>query len=215
MPRITAERWAARRGDIVAAALRLFSRDGFHQTSMPDVAAEAGLSTGAPYRYFPGKEHIIVEIAGQAFATMFSPLDHVVGQRPVTAADLVALATDPLRRETTHDAAGREVPIEELLRCGVQTWAELLHHEPLRRRAAEGFGVARDRLADALRRGQAAGTVPVDLDAEYGARVLMALLHGFLLQRVAFDLDDTDGFARGGPCPAEPRGGRRARLAHA
>ncbi|WP_106968974.1 helix-turn-helix domain-containing protein [Streptomyces sp. PRh5] len=34
--------------EIVAAARRRFSRDGFHQSSMPDIAAEAGVSAGAP-----------------------------------------------------------------------------------------------------------------------------------------------------------------------
>ena len=40
----------------------------------------------------------------------------------------------------------------------------------------------------------AAGSVPDGLDADHGARVIMALLHGFMLQRAAFGLDDVDGF---------------------
>ncbi|MFF4625505.1 hypothetical protein [Nonomuraea jabiensis] len=36
--------------------------------------------------------------------------------------------------------------------------------------------------------------MPAELDPERGARIVMALLHGFVLQRVAFGLDDTDGF---------------------
>ena len=66
MPRITPERREAKRAEIVAAARRCFSRDGFHQTSMPDIAAEAGVSAGAPYRYFASKEEIILAIAGDA-----------------------------------------------------------------------------------------------------------------------------------------------------
>lgn len=84
MPRLTPERREARRAEILAAARRCFSRDGFHQTSMPDIADEAGLSAGAAYRYFSSKEDIIIEIAGQAFAAMFAPLDAqlVAGRAP-------------------------------------------------------------------------------------------------------------------------------------
>jgi hypothetical protein len=49
-------------------------------------------------------------------------------------------------------------------------------------------------MAAALRRGQAAGTVPAELDPDRGTRVVMALLHGFVLQRTAFGLDDAAGF---------------------
>jgi AcrR family transcriptional regulator len=196
MPRLTPERREARRAQIVAAARRCFSRDGFHQTSMPDIAAEAGLSPGASYRYFSSKEDIIIEIAGQAFATMFAPLDeHLVEQgRPPTVADLVATAIAPVSGETTRDAAGQPVPVDELLRCAVQSWAELLRHDELRQRAAAGIDSRWNKMAEALRRGQQAGAVPADLDPKRGTRVLMALLHGFVLQRTAFGLDDTEGF---------------------
>src|SRR5689334_6249736 len=59
VPRLTDERREARRAEIVAAARRCFARDGFHQTSMPDIAREAGMSAGAFYRYFPSKEDVI------------------------------------------------------------------------------------------------------------------------------------------------------------
>src|ERR1041385_5448735 len=77
VPRITPERREAKRAEIVAAARRCFSRDGFHQTSMPDIAAEAGVSAGAPYRYFASKEEIILAIAGDAFRLIFEPVERL------------------------------------------------------------------------------------------------------------------------------------------
>ncbi|WP_410652715.1 hypothetical protein [Amycolatopsis sp. cmx-4-54] len=38
--------------------------------------------------------------------------------------------------------------------------------------------------------------MPSELDPDRGARVVMALLHGFVLQYTAFGLDDTAGFTR-------------------
>ncbi|WP_405779971.1 TetR/AcrR family transcriptional regulator [Streptomyces sp. NBC_00859] len=196
MPRITAERRAANRSQIVAAARRCFSRDGFHQTSMPDIAAEAGVSVGAPYRYFAGKEELILEIAGDAFRVMFDPVERLVGEAgDVTVADLVAAAVDPVSGEVAVDGTGRAVPVDELLRCAVQAWGELLRHQGLREQAGAGFERVRERIADALRAGRRAGTVPAGLDPDRGARVVMALLHGFVLQYTAFGLDDPAGFA--------------------
>ncbi|MBB5938598.1 TetR/AcrR family transcriptional regulator [Streptomyces zagrosensis] len=197
MPRITAERRAANRSRIGAAARRRFSRDGFDQTSMPDIAAEAGVSVGAPYRYFAGKEEIILEIAGDAFRMMFAPVERLADTAAaVTVADLVAAAIDPVSGEDTVDAAGQAVPVEELLRCAVQAWGLLLRHEALQQQARTGFEDVRGRIAEALRNGQRAGSVPTELDPDRGARVVMALLHGFVLQYTAFGLDDITAFTR-------------------
>ncbi|MFF4188865.1 TetR/AcrR family transcriptional regulator [Streptomyces sp. NPDC001691] len=195
MPRLTPERREAKRADIIAAARRCFSRDGFHQTSMPDIAAEAGVSAGAAYRYFASKDEIILAIAGDAFRLIFTPIEQLAtSTTTASVADLVVASLDALSSETVTDAAGHEVPVEELLRCAVQTWSELLRNDAAHAHALEGFESVRSSIASALRRGQAAGTVTLALDPERGARVVMGLLHGFLLQLVAFGLTDMTGF---------------------
>jgi AcrR family transcriptional regulator len=197
MPRITQVRRDANRAAIVAAARRCFSRHGFHQTSMPEIAREAGVSTGASYRYFAGKEDIILEIAGETFAMMFDSLGRVAAEpAAVPVADLVAASIDPISGEVGRDVAGTPAPIDELLRCTVQIWGELLTNESMRERAVEGFERARAGLADAVKRGQDAGLVATDVVPDQAARVLMALLHGLILQRATFGLDDTAGFVR-------------------
>ena len=57
------QRQADRRDEILNAAQRCFVRSGFHQTSMQEICAEAGMSAGNLYRYFPSKEAIIAGIA--------------------------------------------------------------------------------------------------------------------------------------------------------
>ncbi len=47
-------------GRILAAAARLFGRDGFHGTGMRRIAAEAGVSIGALYHYFSSKEEVFL-----------------------------------------------------------------------------------------------------------------------------------------------------------
>ncbi|MER5888855.1 helix-turn-helix domain-containing protein [Streptomyces sp. NPDC001941] len=195
MPRLTPERREAKRAQIVAAARRCFSRDGFHQTSMPDIAAEAGVSAGAPYRYFTGKDEIVLAIAGDAFRLVFAPIEELAaGASAPSVADLVTASLDALSADTVTDAAGQPVPVEELLRCAVQTWSELLRNDAAQAHALDGFASVRDSIAEALRRGQRARSVAPAVDPERGARLVMGLLHGFLLQRVAFGLTDTTGF---------------------
>src|SRR6202000_203625 len=63
MPKVTNEYRAERRAHIMAAARRCFVREGFHASSMQDLVAEAGMSSGAMYRYFASKDAVIEAIA--------------------------------------------------------------------------------------------------------------------------------------------------------
>lgn len=63
MRRANTQLQSDRRAEILAAAARCFVRSGFHQASMQEICAEAGMSPGNLYRYFPSKEAIIAGIA--------------------------------------------------------------------------------------------------------------------------------------------------------
>lgn len=54
-----------RREQILSAALGCFARHGFHQTSMHDISAAAGISVGLIYRYFKNKEEVIEALAAE------------------------------------------------------------------------------------------------------------------------------------------------------
>src|SRR6266704_1512821 len=45
---------------ILDAALKLFRERGFDETTMRDIAAEAGVATGAAYYYFRSKEEMVM-----------------------------------------------------------------------------------------------------------------------------------------------------------
>ena len=47
-----------RRGEILEAALKCFSKKGYHDTRVDDIIKESGLSKGAIYWYFKGKRDI-------------------------------------------------------------------------------------------------------------------------------------------------------------
>ena len=66
MPKVDQAHLDARRRQIVDAARARFASHGFAHTSMADIVAESGLSTGAIYRYFTSKDEIVVAVCDQA-----------------------------------------------------------------------------------------------------------------------------------------------------
>ena len=63
-----AERREDTRAQILAAAARVFARNGFHGTSLDAVGEEAGFSRGAVYYNFADKEELFLELLDQRCA---------------------------------------------------------------------------------------------------------------------------------------------------
>ena len=60
MPRLTEATKAARRAQIIEAAIACFLERGYTNTSMSDIIKASGLSSGSIYSHFSGKEDILV-----------------------------------------------------------------------------------------------------------------------------------------------------------
>ncbi len=94
-----------RRRQILAAARICFARAGFHGASMGQICAEAQMSPGALYRYFPSKDAIIEAIADEERVGAVACMEHLRG--PGSIADrLVATAMEYLAPRATRKAAG-------------------------------------------------------------------------------------------------------------
>lgn len=57
---VRAARASSRRRQVLDAAVKVMGRNGFHQMSMQDLAAEAKVSVGLIYKYFGGKEDLLL-----------------------------------------------------------------------------------------------------------------------------------------------------------
>lgn len=66
------------RGRILEAALELFREHGFEATTMREIAARAGVATGAAYYYFDSKDAIVLAFYDQAQKDMAIRLEEVL-----------------------------------------------------------------------------------------------------------------------------------------
>ena len=91
---------AETRAKLTAAGAQVFAASGFHAASMADVAGEAGLSQGAAYNHFPGKDAVFAAAfeAGEPFAGLIEAIsrageaasDDTFEQRLVRALQILA-----------------------------------------------------------------------------------------------------------------------------
>jgi AcrR family transcriptional regulator len=63
MPKISEERKAERREQILGAARRCFAEHGYEGATVTRLEQATGLSRGAIFNYFPSKEELFVELA--------------------------------------------------------------------------------------------------------------------------------------------------------
>ncbi len=60
---------------IMGAALELFAENGFHGTSISQIAKKAGISKGLTYNYFESKKDILDELITHGFNSVFENFD--------------------------------------------------------------------------------------------------------------------------------------------
>lgn len=64
-----------KRETIMQVALKLFSTETYHATTVSKIASAAGISKGLMYNYFPSKEALLLEILEEATLCVFGDLD--------------------------------------------------------------------------------------------------------------------------------------------
>jgi AcrR family transcriptional regulator len=62
MPKVIPEYKEAAKDRIIKAAFKIFTKKGYHQSTMDDIAKEIGVSKGALYQYFKNKKDLLNEI---------------------------------------------------------------------------------------------------------------------------------------------------------
>lgn len=176
MPKVSEAYLESRRQHILDAAVACFAREGFHQTTTDDICREAEISPGALYGYFSSKEDII-----QAVASMETQDDRMV--------DLVRkIATNDDSLEMLDVIFSywfsrlQRAEMGSIMRVRVRSWAEALQNkqveEDVLHKWHDRFLAGEKWIGNGLERGE----INPNLDVRAAARVLQAVMDGFVLQ---------------------------------
>lgn len=164
----------ARRAEILAAARRCFVRDGFHGTSMQDLLAEVGLSSGAVYRYFPGKQDMILAIAEENLAEVTDEVRRMAAAKPaVGIGELLARIFQVIKAKHEEDGFAA---------IALLVWAESLRDLTLAERIKGTLADVTAELADMVRECQGSGGLPAETPADQLTQVIVASVPGYILQ---------------------------------
>jgi AcrR family transcriptional regulator len=190
MPRVSEAHKVARRAQIVEAAIRCFHRNGFHPTTMDDIVRESGLSAGAVYTYFSGKDQLIAAAGSGKLSELRVLLEHLVAAEPVpTPAETIATLVDRIVEITVVGDA-------DMTRIIVNGWGETPHNAALREVVHAGYASFLVGAGDLIRRWREAGHVGPEVGDD-SARALLSLLLGFIVQRAVVGPIDPAAYIKG------------------
>ncbi|MCB9591417.1 MAG: TetR/AcrR family transcriptional regulator [Sandaracinaceae bacterium] len=159
---------------IVDAAKRVIARQGYGQTSLKDIADEAGMSKGAIHYHYPTKEALVAKVlqsATDAVAERTLAAWLAGGSDPMTAMRSAVRELWRVRSTGSDEVA----VISNLL-------AQALHDEGLRPQLAEYFRLASAQTSEHLVTAMAGWGLRPRVAPELIPRLLLGLLDGLALQ---------------------------------
>jgi len=154
-----------KRGEILGAALRCFSRDGFRGASTTDICTEAGISPGHLYHYFPSKVAIIETLIDMGLARTAARFERILAAPDVVEALLADIEETSLRFR----------PAQILSLDGL---AEAARNPEFAKVIERHTTAVRGMWSDFLRRAQEQGRVDSGLDPDATANILIAIIDG-------------------------------------
>ncbi|MDR0417120.1 MAG: TetR/AcrR family transcriptional regulator [Propionibacteriaceae bacterium] len=183
MPKVSPEHMQARRDQIARAAVEQFSLRGIHSTSMANIIEASGLSAGAIYRHFAGKDEIIAYVARATINGVFDGVRGLLDAEPLPSpAEVMILIAH--RLDQTDVSFGNIV----------QVWGEAAANPTVHAIAnevyASAFDFLREYLAIWLTANQGLDLASVRDQAPAQARLMVSLVYAYILQRALIDGHD-------------------------
>lgn len=163
------------RKEIVEASMRLFAKRGYHGTSIAQIAEATGLTKGALYWYFKGKEDLFLTVLDRIRENWQESI-----MNRVEASDGAVEKLEQLFDATSEMVASEENPNSMhlfLVAAGAQP--EMTDFEDAIRAAyAEYVKI----ISDAIKSGQEEGEIKREIAAESAALGIIGCLEGIVLQ---------------------------------
>jgi AcrR family transcriptional regulator len=124
-PKVSAEYMRERRGDILDAATKVFSKKGFHAATLDDIATEAEVSKGSIYIHFESKEAMIDGLS-QLWQTIDDEVFDKAESMPRAIDGVAHVTKATIRRSQRAD-------FNDSIRLGMFVWAEVLINPAVRK----------------------------------------------------------------------------------
>jgi AcrR family transcriptional regulator len=158
-----------------SAALRLFITQGYHATSVEEIASAGGLTKGAVYFYFKSKAGVLMELLDRVEDATVVPTIHAVAASGPGARDkLVAFMH-------AQSLAGAERA--ELMMLAILMSTEFHGSgDPIEARLAELMGRLYSMVEGIVAEGRREGVVRADLGLRETASLLMAVNQGCFVE---------------------------------
>jgi len=178
MPRITEQRRQARREQILEAARACLLEYGLEAVSMEMIITRSGLSTGAVYGYFKGKDEIISAVVTDGTAEIGRRLAPVLNNpQPPPLPEFTGQVLSAIA------SFGPDAPGVDRLLVGIHGWSYAQTDPALRAATRTAYRGLRTLFAETAQRWQAAGTLSTDADPGALAELLTSICLGFVAQR--------------------------------
>jgi TetR/AcrR family transcriptional repressor of uid operon len=175
------ESTAERRRLILDAAERSFTRAGFHRTTMQDVAAEAGMSPGNLYRYFPSKDALVAGLCERDRVGLVNEFAEV---REAGGDFLTAFRE--LGRRHFDDSAFNQ----SKAKLCMEIWAEAARNPAIAALQSEFDRSFDEQLVEVFEAAKQAGAIHPDVDTRAVASIISKLGDGLFVRRaLAADFD--------------------------
>jgi AcrR family transcriptional regulator len=179
MPRISDERREARREQVLEAARACLAEHGLEAVSMEMIIARSGLSTGAVYGYFKGKDQIINAVVTEGTAQLGAELIPVLtNPEPPPLPQLV----EQVLRAVVGFGRHKKGDVDRLA-VSLHGWSQSQSDPELKAATLASYSGLRRLFLDVVRRWQAAGTFDATADPEATAQLLTSITLGFVAQR--------------------------------
>jgi AcrR family transcriptional regulator len=210
MPKIAEQTRAARRDQIVAAALACFARTGYHATTMADVAAQAGVSKGTPYLYFDSKQELFIALHEEWDCGLADRVNAAIAALPEAG------RRSPRRvlRAVAAAVAGHVLAEAETCRVLMEARALAAHQPTIAAAVRAADTRTHEQLEGLFAAGVQAGEWPAGTDPALAARLFTAGLYGLMAQwhlaPGSFSWEDAAAALAGGVTPGAAGGVSRA-----
>jgi AcrR family transcriptional regulator len=158
---------------IADAALPVFARSGYERATVDEIVREAGYSKGAFYVHFESKEDLFWAMLEERILRQQESFRQALDDTRSAEANIQALLTT-IFTIFRKDAMWSALFIEFV--------AHAARNEKVRERLASMYQNWRGFTVETLKQGRELGQIRKDLDVDFIATVLIALIEGMIMQ---------------------------------